>query len=329
MADGNNRAFMKAGRKFLKDNIIVVNVIGPDLIEVATKHVDPNKAVLATRGQVPNRGEATLPQVTPKAAGIYDFDLMKATRKGERKTSTMGIEHMTSVPVFDLVAWGRTKARDYTNTPQDGGTFTTQYHTPAKARPISAYWCPWGNNSCWSVQLGNDADYFFTPTMDGCSLSISSGASPLVSHGNYRDVNNPNVTDEARTLGQDQRTAPQTRDRCESVTGEERIRGVDRQQDARDQQPGHGRRVPRPSHPDLVVLLPKAEGRLQRRHHETRAQGANGHHLIEPPDASRNKKAIWRLLNDLYAWDLRTAMNHQGGPGDSTKEGLTLASPHG
>ncbi len=199
MADGANRAFMKAGPKFLKDNIIEVAVVVTDLIKVANNHVDPNKAVLAQRGRVPNRGGAAV--VDPNvAAGIYDFDLVKSPRKGERETSTLGVTHKTSVPVYDLKAWG-TKPRDQVITPTTTG-FDVRYQTPDKARPIRAYWVPWSSGSCWSVQLGNDADYFFTPTMDGCSLSISSGASPLVTHANYKDPHNPNVADEALTVAE-------------------------------------------------------------------------------------------------------------------------------
>lgn len=199
MANGANRAFMKAGRKFLKDNIIEVDVVMKDLVEVANNHVDANKAVLAQLGRVANRGGAVGITTDKGAAGIYDFDLFKSPRKGERVNKTLGINHMTSVPVYDLKAWGKTKARDSTVT-ITGSTFTSQYHTPDKARPISAYWVPWSDNSCWSVQLGDDADYFFTPTMDGCSLSISSGASPLVTHGNYKDPTDPTKASETRTM---------------------------------------------------------------------------------------------------------------------------------
>jgi hypothetical protein len=199
MANGANRAFMKAGPRFLKDNIIEVGVVVTDLIKVATDHVDPGKAALSTQGRVPNRGGAAVVDPTV-AAGIYDFDLFKSPRKGERSTRTLGIDHMTSVPVYELKAWG-TKERDQI-IQSTGTSFSVQYATPDKARPIRAYWVPWSSGSCWSVQLGNAADYFFTPTMDGCSLAISSGASPLVTHGNYKDPTNPAVADQATTLAE-------------------------------------------------------------------------------------------------------------------------------
>jgi hypothetical protein len=202
MADGANRAFRKAGRKFLKNNIIEVDVVLSDLIKVANSHTDANKAVLAGRGRVPNLVgnvvENNLPVNPTAAAGIYDFDLFKSPRKGERETRTMGVAHMTSVTVYDLRAWG-TKQRDQIVTTQ-GANFTVQYQTPEKAGPIRAYWVPWSAGSCWSIQLGNDADYFFTPTMDGCSLAISSGVSPVVTHGNYKSTRDPNLASQARTV---------------------------------------------------------------------------------------------------------------------------------
>jgi hypothetical protein len=202
MADGANRAFRKAGRKFLKDNIIEVDVMVSELIKVADNHTDANKALLAARGRVLNlKGsvvEPNLPVNPTVAAGIYDFDLVKSPRKGERPNTTLGIAHTTSVPVYNLKAWG-TKQRDQIVTPHATG-FTVQYQTPVKAHPISAYWVPWSSGSCWSVRLGNDADYFFTPTMDGCSLAISSGASPVVTHGNYKSARDPNLASQARTV---------------------------------------------------------------------------------------------------------------------------------
>ena len=50
------------------------------------------------------------------------------------------------------------------------------------------------------MQLGTAADFFFTPTMDGCSLAISSGVNPTVTHGNYKMKLDDTRADEARTL---------------------------------------------------------------------------------------------------------------------------------
>ena len=39
----------------------------------------------------------------------------------------------------------------------------------------------------------------FTATMDGCSLAISSGPTPIVTHSNYKSTQNPNVASEGLT----------------------------------------------------------------------------------------------------------------------------------
>lgn len=78
-----------------------------------------------------------------------------------------------------------------------GQRYAQAYKKPAFAHPITAFWVPWSTNSCWSVKLSADADYFFTPTMNGCCLAISSGSNPVVTHGNYR---NGNIVDQKRTM---------------------------------------------------------------------------------------------------------------------------------
>lgn len=44
--------------------------------------------------------------------------------------------------------------------------------TPA----LPAYWCPYTQNELKSAMLGDGALYAFTPTMDGCSIGLGSGA---------------------------------------------------------------------------------------------------------------------------------------------------------
>src|SRR5262249_37244124 len=132
-------------------------------------------------------------------AGIYDFDLIRSPNQAQVENSFLGIKYMSTVPVYQLKEWG-TKLRDQIVTPTGPTTFTVQYQAPQRPHPISAYWVPWSSGSCWSVQLGNAADYFFTPTMDGCCLSISGGVSPIVTHANYKNTLNPTVADESLTM---------------------------------------------------------------------------------------------------------------------------------
>jgi hypothetical protein len=197
MAGGANKKFLEEKSNFLKQNIIEVAVNAGKLGEVAAKHADPAKANLALQGRLANRDVVG----ANFHSGVYDFDLIKSVKKAKVKTSTVGIEHWSSVTVFELKEWG-SKERDQTIIPQGPGKFDVQYKVPKGAHPIRAYWVPWSSNTAWSVRLGNDADFFFTPTMDGCSLAISSGASPTVTHGNYKGLVNTGAADEARTLQQ-------------------------------------------------------------------------------------------------------------------------------
>jgi hypothetical protein len=192
MAGGANKEFIRRGLRFLQDNIIEVAVQASQLERIATSHQDGNRATLAQRGRVANRDVAAGGNA---AAGIYDFDLFRMPTRG-----LLNGQPGTSIPVYQLKEWG-TKTRDQRmDTNAATNTFTITYKTPKYAHPIRAYWVPWSSGSCWSVQLGDDADFFFTPTMDGCSLAISSGRSPIVTHGNYKKLADPTRASESRTI---------------------------------------------------------------------------------------------------------------------------------
>lgn len=191
MAGGANKVFIQQGLQFLNDNIIEVAVQANQLQRVADNHKDANKAVLAQRGRVANRDVVAGGTVN---SGVYDFDLFKMPTRGTVHNAA------GTVSVYQLKEWG-TKERDQkTNLNKVANTFTVTFKKPKYAHPIRAYWVPWSSGSCWSVQLGNDADFFFTPTMDGCSLSISSGVSPIVTHGNYKGITDPTRASQSRTL---------------------------------------------------------------------------------------------------------------------------------
>lgn len=191
MAGGANKVFETQKLRFLRDNIIEVVVQANQLQRIADNHADATKAVLAQRGRVANRDVVAGGTVN---SGIYDFDLFKMPTRGRDQATGR------AVSIYQLKEWG-TKERDQrTNLDKVAQTFTVTFKKPKYAHPIRAYWVPWSSGSCWSVQLGNDADYFFTPTMDGCSLSISSGASPIVTHGNYKGIADPTRASQSRTL---------------------------------------------------------------------------------------------------------------------------------
>ncbi len=191
MAGGANKKFIDQKLNFLRDNIIEVAVVVTSLAPIAAANVDANKNILAQRGRIGNRDVAVALQGNV-AAGIYDFDLFKTPHRAQIAGTTLRAD------IYQLKEWG-TKQRDQQIT-TTGTTFTVAYKKPKYAHPITAYWVPWSSGSCWSVQLGNDADFFFTPTMDGCSLAISSGASPIVTHGNYKKLTDPTKASQGRTL---------------------------------------------------------------------------------------------------------------------------------
>ncbi|MDZ7637862.1 MAG: hypothetical protein U5J83_06370 [Bryobacterales bacterium] len=192
MAGGANKKFIDQKLRFLRDNIIEVTVVVTSLAPIAAANVDANKNTLAQRGRIANKDVAVNLQGNV-AAGIYDFDLFKTPKRAQ-------IPGGGRANVYQLKEWG-TKQRDQEIT-TTANSFTVAYKKPKYAHPIQAYWVPWSSGSCWSVQLGNDADFFFTPTMDGCSLAISSGASPIVTHGNYKKLTDPTKASQGQTLNE-------------------------------------------------------------------------------------------------------------------------------
>jgi hypothetical protein len=193
MAGGANKLFLKQPEQFLKANLIAINVSDQELLKVAARNADPAKAVIAPTGRLANQGLAAAVPATLKAAGIYDFDLIKSPTTAEVVVNGVA----TQIPMYKLEAWGR-KTRDQ-KLLRPGDLQSVQYKKPWFAHPIRAFWLPWSSDSSWSAQLGPQADFFFTPTMDGCSLAISSGAAPVVTHSNYKSTQNANVASEGLT----------------------------------------------------------------------------------------------------------------------------------
>jgi hypothetical protein len=63
---------------------------------------------------------------------------------------------------------------------------------------FSGYWCSYKKDELHYVTLGADADYLFTPTMDGCSFGIghaSNNGSVIVSHVNSAKLDTKNSKD--------------------------------------------------------------------------------------------------------------------------------------
>jgi len=55
-----------------------------------------------------------------------------------------------------------------------------------RTHAINAYFLPWGGNKTYCGQLGLGADFFFTPTLNGCTFVYSGqGPTPSVAHSNF------------------------------------------------------------------------------------------------------------------------------------------------
>lgn len=54
---------------------------------------------------------------------------------------------------------------------------------------LKAYFLAWGSQKTYEGTLGSNADFFFTPTVNGCSFAASSGGlSPRVAHSNHANL---------------------------------------------------------------------------------------------------------------------------------------------
>ncbi len=59
----------------------------------------------------------------------------------------------------------------------------------ALTHALRAYFLPWGTNQTYRGRLGANADFFFTPTLNGCTFAADgAGATPMVAHSNHVNV---------------------------------------------------------------------------------------------------------------------------------------------
>lgn len=105
---------------------------------------------------------------------VHDFDL--------RKIGSMITEAGANAKQYELR--GLTDVNPNT---------TRKIHKNTHA--IRAYFLPWGGGQTWCGRLGNNADYFFTPTLNGCTFAWrgtnanTPGPTPSVAHSNYVNPN--------------------------------------------------------------------------------------------------------------------------------------------
>lgn len=148
--DGANQRFMNRKAAWLADHLILYAV------DKGTTNKNPYNQGLGTVG-------TELP--------TYDFDLRKV---GKIINSGGGDAKMYELQgLNEGIGTGRNfKARK----------------TSGSTHAITAYFVPWGTNMTFCGRLGTAADYFFTPTVNGCTFAHSgNGPNPSVAHSNFVD----------------------------------------------------------------------------------------------------------------------------------------------
>jgi hypothetical protein len=123
-------------------------------------NVDPAQGGRNPFGQGLGTVGATLP--------IQQFDL--------RKIGAIHMEHGGQAKEYEL--------RQLTETNRNAPARKVGRRTHA----IDAYFLPWGSGKTYCGRLGINADFFFTPTLNGCTFVYSdNGPNPSVAHSNFVD----------------------------------------------------------------------------------------------------------------------------------------------
>lgn len=147
--DGANQRFMEGKERWLANHLIVYN------------------ASRATGGANPfNQNLGTVDTELP----VQEFDL--------RKIGSMQTEAGGSAKEYELRL-----LRETDNKP-DGSAGTRK--VTGSTHAIRAYFLPWGGGRTYCGKLGINAEYFFTPTLNGCTFGWRGhGPSPSVAHSNF------------------------------------------------------------------------------------------------------------------------------------------------
>lgn len=96
----------------------------------------------------------------------------------------------TTLPIqqFDLVKIGAIQMENGGRAKEYELRALNQRNTGRFTRAINAYFLPWGSGKSYCGRLGINADYFFTPTLNGCTFVYSdNGPTPSVAHSNFVD----------------------------------------------------------------------------------------------------------------------------------------------
>ena len=169
---GANKAFMEEKERFLEKNLLVIQ---GNLQDQIFSWAQMNNALTSPK------------QVTEAHfSGVWEFDLVKSNEFHEATAKGSGKKvNVYEVRLLNRVDNVETKERDaFGKTIKKGVTRKVTSSTTH----LAAYYCPWSGDNAWSVQLDDDADYFFTATLNGCSMAVEGGARPKVTHLNYVDA---------------------------------------------------------------------------------------------------------------------------------------------
>jgi hypothetical protein len=148
---GANQDFMKNKAAWLQDNIVFYNVGHAALANPLAQTADTGGAA----GELP----------------IAAFDLRPIPSVKDAANKKYKAYAFHQMP--DLTGSSKNKARKV-------GGFT---------HALNAYFLAWGSGKTYEGLLGTNADYFFTPTVNGCSFAASSNAmNPRVAHSNHANL---------------------------------------------------------------------------------------------------------------------------------------------
>lgn len=144
--DGANQRFINGKSQWLANHMILYAVLKKN-----------------TAGDPFQQGHHTVNTELP----VHDFDL--------RKVGDI-INNAAPGKCYEL-----RKLDEFTGPKEDKARKIT-----GSTHPIRAYFLPWGSNQTYCGQLGSNADFFFTPTLNGCTFAHSgNGPNPVVAHSNF------------------------------------------------------------------------------------------------------------------------------------------------
>ncbi len=155
---GENEKFLKGPRAFMADRILQVDSL----------YSDPKAR-------------------TPIRNGLLEFDIMEYKYHrhygAQRQTTVDASKYCIIIPLEE---------RENSLKPEYSRPKTTGRHG---TKPIEGYYLGWNSGACYTHQIGNDADFLFTPLLSGCTFyaagnnkqvmtvahlnTVSAGADPI------------------------------------------------------------------------------------------------------------------------------------------------------